>query len=103
MINILSTFPLELVTIILSYDRRFSVKKLDKVKYANAIAALSIMPKIIVVSNVNHSSTYFRSFVRFSGDVNYEIEYTNFSFDFHPNQISYRFKKEGETLHKIIN
>ena len=71
----LSIFPLEIVRHILSYDRRFTVKKLDRTKYSKAIEVLLAKPRIIVVSNVNGSSTYFRSFVRFNGI--YEIEYTN--------------------------
>jgi len=60
---------------VLMNDDFFTVKKLDRTKYSKAIEVLLAKPRIIVVSNVNGSSTYFRSFVRFNGM--YEIEYTN--------------------------
>jgi hypothetical protein len=96
----LSIFPLEIIRHILSYDRRFTVKKLDKTKYSKAIEVLLAKPRIIVVSNVNGSSTYFRSFVRFNGL--YEIEYTNYGFDFNLDEITYRFRKGAETHNKLI-
>jgi len=96
----LSNLPIEIVRHILSYDRRFTVKKLDVNKYSKAIAALMVKPSIIVVSNTNGSSTYFRSSVQLNGI--YEIEYTNYGSDFSLDQITYRFRKGSETHSKII-
>jgi hypothetical protein len=104
----LMNVPLDLVKHILTYDQRFilrngkiiTIGKLNKVAYKDAIKKIKSRPIILTSSNVNGSTNYFRSFVRFSDTAkNLEIEYTNYN---ESNDIYFRIYKHRETQYKII-